>query len=231
MSIRSINNSFAAVDTFAAFNRFADYFGYLRLKGTKNTETFARLVASAQVKAGGVIRLFIPSKMLFGRNPTSSIPGYGNTELPGNSCLDVTMSFYDAANLASYEDLSIQNYITVNNLTGYTRLSTGTYYKILESGSTTPITATSTISADYTGMLLNGAVFDTSNGTPITFGLSSLVLGWQDALPKIQEGGTIELLVPSSRGYGLNESLGSNGAINIPAFSVLYFKVKVTDVE
>jgi FKBP-type peptidyl-prolyl cis-trans isomerase len=231
MSVRAINNSFAALDTFAAFNRFSDYFGYLHLKGTQNTETFARLATSAQMKAGGTIRLFIPSKLLFGRNPVSSLSGYKNIELPGNSCLDVSMSFYDAASMDVYDDLSIRNYISANNLTGYTRLSTGTYYKILDAGNSTPITTASIISADYTGMLLDGTVFDMSNGAPATFLLSSLIPGWRDALPNIREGGSIELLVPSSRGYGLHESLGANGAVSIPAFSTLYFRIKVTEVK
>lgn len=229
VSIRGINNAFSALDTFAAFNRSGDYLGYLKIRGTATTETLAKIVAASQVKAGGSIRMLIPSRALFGRNDSPVIPDY-KTVVPGNTSLDVTLTFYDYANFTAYEDLSIQKYMAANSLTGFTRLPTGTYYKIIDAGSTTPISVTSTIKVEYTGKLFNGTVFDATSGSAFQFVLSTLIPAWQETVPKIQKGGTIQIIAPSPRCYGIGENADAAGVVKIPAFSALFFNIKVTDV-
>ena len=100
------------------------------------------------------------------------------------------------------------------------------YYKIDVPGTGSPISIDSTVVAEYEGKLINGTVFDKTNtGSPATLGLLNVVKGWQEAVPLIKEGGTIRMILPSSLGYGLQ---GTDG---IPAFSALFFSVKVTEVR
>ena len=60
--------------------------------------------------------------------------------------------------LVQYEDFTIKKYLESNSLTGFTKTTTGLYYKIGQPGTGSPITTDSTIVANYTGKLLNGAI-------------------------------------------------------------------------
>jgi FKBP-type peptidyl-prolyl cis-trans isomerase len=163
--------------------------------------------------------MIIPSRLAFGRN------GSGN--IPGNASIDMTIRVLDISKIAAYEDFSIKTYLQTNSLTGFTKTSSGLYYKIAQPGTGSPITVDSTIVANYTGKLLNGVVFDRAAlGSEATFPLKNLVQGWQEAIPLIKQGGSIRLLVPSSLAYGMQGSSPS-----IPAFSALDFEINVTDVK
>ncbi len=211
-TIKSIDGKYSALDTFSSSNRYYNYLGYFNLEGVRVG------IKEVLKKKSGSIRMIIPSRAAFGRNGSGSIPG--------NASLDLTVSVIDKSKLASYEDFTIQKYITANALTGFTKTASGLYYKIDAPGTGSPITADSTVKAEYEGKLLNGTVFDkTGTGSPATLGLTDVVKGWQEAIPLIKEGGTIRMILPSSLGYGLE---GTNG---IPAFSALFFTVKVTEVQ
>ena len=120
---------------------------------------------------------------------------------------------------------AIRAFITTNNISaikdGY-----GVFYEIINpgSGSFTYSGATK-VTVDYQGRLLNGTIFDDSNGTPVTFTLGGLIPGWQIGIPNIQKGGKIRLLIPSYYGYG-NSAVGT-----IPANSVLDFTITLSDVQ
>lgn len=212
LSIRSLDGKYVAVDTFSSTSRYYNYLGYFTPEGVRVG------VKEVLKKRMGTLRMIIPSRLAFGRN------GAGN--IPGNASLDITVRVLDKDKMDEYDDLSIQKYMQANNLTGFTKTSSGLYYKIAEPGTGSPITIDSTVVAEYNGKLLNGYVFDkTTTGNPATFSLSGVVKGWQEGIPLIKEGGSIQLILPSALGYGLA------GSSPIPAFSCLDFTVKITEVK
>lgn len=118
---------------------------------------------------------------------------------------------------------AVQAYITANNITASQHCS-GLFYKIDQPGTGNSATACSYVDVTYTGKLTNGTTFD-STSTPVTFSLSQLIRGWVNGIPLIKEGGSINLYVPPSLGYG-NQVVGT-----IPANSVLVFKVNLVTVR
>ncbi len=132
---------------------------------------------------------------------------------------------YDPLPQFKADTTAIRAFTKTNNIVVQKDESTGVFYQIIAAGTGTYVyTTSSIITVDYTGKLLNGTVFDNSNGTPREFTLSRLIPGWQIAIPKIQKGGQIRFFVPSYFGYG-NVAQGS-----IPANSILDFTVTLNNV-
>ena len=101
----------------------------------------------------------------------------------------------------------------------------GLQYKIIEPGSDLkPVNDKDTIWVNYKGTLLNGDVFDESDGEPVRLFLNRVVKGWSEGLKLIGEGGKIQLFVPSELGYG---EYGTRG---IEPNSALIFDVELTKV-
>lgn len=213
ITMRSLDGKYVSVDTFSSANRYYNFLGYY------NPEPIRVGVKEVLKKSNGTLRMIIPSRLAFGRNGSGSIPG--------NASLDITVKVLDFSKLVAYEDFTIKKYLESNSLTGFTKTTTGMYYKIGQPGTGSPITTDSTIVANYTGKLLNGAIFDRAvAGSEATFKLNSLVKGWREGIPLIKQGGSIRLIIPSTLGYGLDGSSPS-----IPAFSALDFEITVTDVK
>ena len=126
---------------------------------------------------------------------------------------------FDPTKQAAKDDAAIQAYISANNITA-TKDPSGVYYQVIIPGTGAYPTASSLITCNYTGKLLNGTVFDSGpiNNDP----LNSLVKGWQYGIPHINTGGRILLLIPSALGYGNVSKQG------IPANSVLVFTIDLT---
>jgi FKBP-type peptidyl-prolyl cis-trans isomerase FkpA len=121
------------------------------------------------------------------------------------------------------EDAAMVSFATANSIIA-TKHSSGMYYEIENPGTGPTPVSTSILSVKYTGKLLDGTVFDQRTTTPATFSLGNVILGWQLGLPLIKKGGKINLIIPSSYGYGCS----ANGPI--PAYSVLYFEIELIDV-
>jgi FKBP-type peptidyl-prolyl cis-trans isomerase len=125
----------------------------------------------------------------------------------------------------------ITKYISDNSIANAQRQPSGLYYvPVLENPTGTRATAGRTVSVLYTGMLMNGTVFDASsrNGnTPISFvlGTGRVIKGWDEGIALMREGEKGILLIPSGLGYG-NRATGP-----IPANSVLRFEVELVSVQ
>jgi TonB-dependent SusC/RagA subfamily outer membrane receptor len=85
------------------------------------------------------------------------------------------------------------------------------------------------VKVNYTGKLLDGTVFDTSEGKePIEFtvGAQQLIPGWEEGILKMNKGGKATLLIPSELAYG------ANGAGNsILPYTPLLFDLELIDVQ
>ncbi len=82
------------------------------------------------------------------------------------------------------------------------------------------------VTIHYAGWLTNGTKFDSTylNGKPATtFGLGSLIKGWQEGIPGMKAGGIRRLLIPSDLGYGA----GGGGGGKIPGGATLIFEIKL----
>jgi len=101
------------------------------------------------------------------------------------------------------------------------------YYHIVKQGSGKPIKVTDTVTVHYKGSLLSdGSIFDQTKEKPATFPLNRLIKGWQLAVPKINVGGSIKVIIPSGLAYGIRSR-----SKDIPANSVLVFDIEVLDAR
>jgi peptidylprolyl isomerase len=87
------------------------------------------------------------------------------------------------------------------------------------------------VSVKYTGTLVNGTKFDSSDdhgGQPYTFqiGRGTVIKGWDEGLMTMKVGGKRRLTVPPDLGYG---PMGSPP--KIPGNSTLNFDVELVDVK
>lgn len=76
-------------------------------------------------------------------------------------------------------------------------------------GTGAEVFSTSTITFHYTLMTWsNGALIESSwtSGSPATFPLSQLIVGWQQGIPGMKVGGRRLLVVPPDLGYGAQGS-------------------------
>ena len=108
-------------------------------------------------------------------------------------------------------------------------LPSGLAYKVITSGPADGLHPQKgdEIKVEYTGSLVNGDVFDSTDkrGVPAVMPLLDLVPGWMEALPKMRPGDEWVLYVPPNLGYG---EAGAGGVI--PPNSVLVFKLKLIGV-
>jgi len=110
----------------------------------------------------------------------------------------------------------------------FKKTSSGLKYRILEQGTGKRPTSKSTVVCHYRGWLDSGKEFDSSykRGEPTEFPLNGVIAGWTEGLQLINEGGKIELDVPSRLGYG---EQGMPGAI--PPNARLHFEVELIKVK
>ena len=83
------------------------------------------------------------------------------------------------------------------------------------------------MTVQYEGKFTDGSVFDSSyqRGEPATFPLGRLIPAWQETIPLMGVGDTIEIAVPADMGYG------PKGKVPIPGGATLLFTVELLGVE
>jgi len=107
-------------------------------------------------------------------------------------------------------------------------LPSGLQYKVLTEGTGKRPKATSTVTMNYVGKLLDGTEFDNSykRGEPATFPVTGNIKGLSEALQLMKEGSKWELYIPSKLAYG---EAGAGGVI--PPNSALMFEVELLSVK
>lgn len=197
--------------TSKSYTSLSNFLGYIKPDGWR--------LALSKINKGGKVRVVLPSSLGFGRN--------GSGIFEGNEVLDSELELLDVKSQPELEDVLINKFIAGNSLTGFVKLPSGIYYKIIAPGNgTEAVSDSTTITVAYTGRLLNGTIFDSAPTTKAyTSKLESLITGWKEAVPFIKKGGKIRILIPSVFGYGMQ------GTQNIPPNSVLDFDIELTDVK
>ena len=108
---------------------------------------------------------------------------------------------------------------------GVITTASGLQYQIIKEGSGPKPSATDKVKAIYKGELINGTVFDDSQGQPREFPVNGVVKGWQEALPLMATGSKWKLFVPPALGYGTMQ----RGPVIEPN-SVLVFEIELVDI-
>ena len=128
------------------------------------------------------------------------------------------------------DDELIKKYLTEKNLVAE-KTTDGLYYIIEKKGTGDNAVAGKEVMVLYSGMLLNGTVFDSSEkngGQPfsVKIGAHSVIQGWDEGLTYFNKGASGKLIIPSNLAYGEKEYPG-----RIPANSVLIFQIEVKDIK
>lgn len=104
------------------------------------------------------------------------------------------------------------------NLAGSTKTSSGLYYRDITPGTGATVVAGMTLNVKYSGALATGSVFD--SGTYSFTIPGNVIQGWNEGLLGMKVGGSRQLIIPPSLGYG------ANGSGPIPPNAVLVFTVQ-----
>lgn len=111
---------------------------------------------------------------------------------------------------------------------GVVTLPSGLQYKVITQGTGRKPSATSTVTTQYRGRLIDGTEFDSSykRGQPAVFPVNGVIKGWTEALQLMNEGSKWELYVPGDLGYGPS---GAGGVI--PPNATLIFEIELLSVK
>ncbi len=129
---------------------------------------------------------------------------------------------------AIVDDNIIDQYLSKHNLTATKIDTTGVRYIINTPGNINSLyTSSTSITVGYSGVLLStGQTFVQTGNIHPSFILGQVIRGWQLGIPKVTQGGTITLFVPSRQAYGPY----AQSDYNLPANAVLIFTITVYKV-
>jgi FKBP-type peptidyl-prolyl cis-trans isomerase len=104
----------------------------------------------------------------------------------------------------------------------------GLQYSIIKSGYGNRPKITDEVDVLYTGMLINGKVFDgTEPTTPAHFTVNKLIPGWTEALQLMRVGDKWHLVIPANLAYGAR---GAGDGL-IPPNQTLVFDMELLSVK
>ena len=103
----------------------------------------------------------------------------------------------------------------------------GLQYEVLKEGDGAKPTADDKVVVHYTGKLIDGTVFDSSEerGVPATFGVTQVIPGWVAALQLMTVGSTWRLFIPSALAYGPQGAGGVIGPNQTLIFDVTLLEI------
>jgi FKBP-type peptidyl-prolyl cis-trans isomerase len=105
---------------------------------------------------------------------------------------------------------------------------TGLKYEVLALGEGESPKATDTVSALYTGWLMDGTMFDSAHarGEPTEFPLNRVIKGWTEGVQLMKPGGKFLFEIPAALAYGPRGS-----PPKIPADATLVFLIELAAVK
>ncbi|HHF7346206.1 TPA: FKBP-type peptidyl-prolyl cis-trans isomerase N-terminal domain-containing protein [Legionella feeleii] len=114
---------------------------------------------------------------------------------------------------------------------GVVSLPSGLQYKIIQAGTGAKPAKDDTVTVEYTGKLIDGQVFDSTEktGKPATFKVSQVIPGWTEALQLMPAGSTWEVYVPAGLAYGPRSVGGPIGPNETLIFKIHLISVKKSD--
>jgi FKBP-type peptidyl-prolyl cis-trans isomerase FkpA len=111
---------------------------------------------------------------------------------------------------------------------GAEKSPSGLIYQPINVGTGKQPKITDTVKVHYTGMLIDGKIFDSSvkRGEPVEFPLNQVVPCWTEGVAKMKVGGKAKLVCPSDIAYG-----DQGKPPVIPGGATLVFEVELLDVK
>jgi len=99
-------------------------------------------------------------------------------------------------------------------------------YKIIKEGNGAKPLVSNKVSVNYTGMLTNGRIFDSSyeKGKSAVYSLSDVIKGWTETL-QLMPGSKWILYIPSTLAYGDHTANGT-----VQPNSTLIFEMELLDI-
>jgi FKBP-type peptidyl-prolyl cis-trans isomerase len=109
---------------------------------------------------------------------------------------------------------------------GVSTTESGLEYEVKTEGSGEKPAQDSTVLVNYTGSLIDGTVFDSSEGRggPAELTLGNTIPGFTEGIALMNVGSTYKLYIPPELGYG------ANSPPSIPPNSVLVFEVELVGI-
>jgi len=193
--------------------------------------------------------LYVPSELGYGRTGAGKV-------IPPNTDLIFEIEVLEVMDIDAYDrymeqleereriafekhqqeqfvkDKRLINDYTANHKLKVTRTPSGLSYFLKKKGKGPNAAPGNTIIVNYEGYLLDDTIFDSTFKTnkPFKFqlGRGKTIDGWEEGLRYFKKGSEGYLLIPSKLAYGPRSI--EDDEINIPANSVLIFKIKVEDL-
>ena len=103
---------------------------------------------------------------------------------------------------------------------GVIKTASGLQYQVLQEGQGAMPAATSEVTVNYRGSLIDGTEFD--SGEAISFPLDRVIPGWTEGLQLMKEGAKYRFFIPADLAYG---ERGAGG--RIPPNAALVFDVEL----
>ncbi len=105
--------------------------------------------------------------------------------------------------------------------------TSGLQYEVIKEGEGPRPGAGDRVVVHYTGRLIDGTVFDSSEerGEPATFGVTQVIPGWVEALQMMNTGSQWRLYIPSQLAYGPQGAGGLIGPNQTLIFDVTLLEV------
>ena len=121
-------------------------------------------------------------------------------------------------------DVKIKEYCDENGIDAE-RQESGLYVYVEKEGGEEKPTGDSYVTLNYDGFLLDGTLFESTNGEAIPSGvpLDYYIPGWQEGIPFFGKGGKGTLIIPPDLGFG------AEGKGTIPGNSILVFDLELVD--
>lgn len=121
----------------------------------------------------------------------------------------------------------IKDWLAANATMDVKTTTSGISYIVSKVGTGVTVTTGNTVTVKYTGMFMDGSVFDSSESyTYVHKGTSSgMISGWIEGIQLMSKGGKNTFLFPSANAYGPDRY------DIIPPYSPLIFVIEVVDIK
>lgn len=154
----------------------------------------------------------------------------GKTLMDDTEARNAIMAYQAEARklLAGKNKQAAEEFLAANqSKAGVVVTPSGLQYKVITAGAGDSPKATDNVTVHYKGTLLDGTEFDSSykRNQPASFGVSSVIKGWTEALQLMQPGAKWELFIKPDLAYG------EAGRPGIPPNSLLTFEVELLSVQ